>query len=234
MKKFIFMLTAFMCVCTSCGDKSNNSRDDSESREPATFVTEQITQVPEVISEKDKGYSEIISRYKECMENDNVGNMMQLSYPDKYFEVFSFMAELSGMTVGEIMGTMQTYAENTIRIKEIISDEPLEDTEGLLNELVGIYGDYQIISDYIDEQGGMDKVDSEKFNEFLDSAEYDSENISLYFEPEDAHVLKCSMESSVKSAEDGTETVIDTYEQEFIVYYIDGEGWKMDTYFTEE
>lgn len=233
MKKFVIMITAVMCVCASCGQK-NNSGNDSEPVQENTFVTEEITEVPEVISDKDKGYDEIISLYRNYMEKDNLGNMMQLSYPDKYFEVFGFMAEMSGMTVGEIMGTMQSYASNTIRITEIISDEPLDDVDGFMNLLVENYGEYQIISNYIEEQGGTEKVDKEKFNEFMDNAEYDVDNISLYFEPEDVHILKCNMESSFKSGEEDSNLQIDTYEEEFVVYYIDGEGWKMDIYSTTE
>lgn len=229
MKKFAIMLTAVMCICVSCGEK-NNSESTSEPVQDTTIVTEVITDVPEKISERDGGYDEVINSYKKCMEINNVGNMMKLSYPDRYFEIFSFMAEISGMTVEEVMGTIQSYADNTIRMNEIISDETVDNPEDIMDILIENYGDYQIISDYIDEQGGMEKVDTEKFNEFMDSAEYDSENIKLYFKPENIHRIKCEMESFTK----GEESEAENYEQEFIVYYIDGEGWKIDTYLTEE
>lgn len=229
MKKFAIMLTAVMCICVSCGEK-NNSESNSEPVQDTTIVTEVITDVPEKISEKEGGYDEVINSYKKCMEINNVGNMMKLSYPDRYFEIFSFMAEISGMTVEEVMGTIQSYADNTIRMNEIISDETVDNPEDIMDILIENYGDYQIISDYIDEQGGMEKVDMEKFNEFMDSAEYDSENIKLYFKPENIHRIKCEMESFNK----GEESEAESYEQEFIVYYIDGEGWKIDTYLTEE
>jgi len=229
MKKFAIILTAVMCICASC-EKKSSSESDSEPVQDTTIVTEVITEVPEEISDKEKGYDEVIDSYKKCMEKNNTGNMMKLSYPNKYFEVFSFMAEISGMTVEEVMGTIQSYTGNTIRIAEIISDETVENPDDIMDILIENYGDYQIISDFIDEQGGMDKVDKEKLNEFMDSAEYDSENITLYFKPENVHRLNCKMESFIKGAESEAET----YEQEFIVYYIDGEGWKIDTYLTED
>lgn len=228
MKKFAIILTAVMCICVSCGEK-NNSESDSEDIQAPTVVTEIITDVPEKIADRTDGYDEVIKSYRKCMENNSIGNMMKLSYPDKYFEIFSFMAEISDMTIEEVMGTLQSYSANTIRINEIISDEVVENPDDITDILIQNYGDYQIISDYIDEQGGMEKVDTEKFNEFMDNAEYNTENITLYFKPENVHRLKCKMESYIKD----TETEPETYEQDYIIYYIDGEGWKMDTYLTE-
>lgn len=225
MKKFTLILTALMCICVSCGDKKDSG--DGEDAQTPTIVTEIITEVPSAVSDRSDGYEEIINTYRECMENNNLGNMMQLSYPDRYFEIFSFMTELSGMTVGELMGTMQSYNVNTIQMKEIISDEIMEDTQPLDDMLMELYGDYQAISDYIDEQGGTDKVDTEEFNDFMDNAEFDTEDINLYFKPEEVHIINCSM---VSTTETGDEPLIDEYEQEFVVYYIDGEGWKMDVY----
>ncbi|MDE6781316.1 MAG: hypothetical protein K2J40_07655 [Ruminococcus sp.] len=230
MKKFISVLAAVMCVCVSCGDKNNSGNDSESDLQKETPAIEIITEVPEEISDRDRGYNEIISSYRKCMEESKLGNMMQLAYPDKYFEVFSFMAEISGMTVGEVMGAVSSSNANTIVITDIISDEPMEDYEALMDMLVDIYGEYQAISDYIEEQGGTEKVDKEKFNEFIDNAEYDSENITLYFSPQDVHLLKCNMESTVESLNGEGEPEITAYEQEFIVYYIDGEGWKMDIY----
>lgn len=225
MKKFTLIFTAVMCLCVSCGDKKNSG--DGDAVQENTLVTEIITQVPEAVSDRKDGYDEVINAYRDAMDNNNLGNMMQLSYPDKYFDIFSFMTELSGLTVGELMGTMQSYNANTICIKDIISDEIMTDTKPLEDMLTEIYGDYQAISDYIDEQGGTDKVDNEKFNDFMDNAEFDKDNITLYFKPADVHILKCSMESTTETND---KPIIDEYEQEFVVYYIDGEGWKMDTY----
>lgn len=229
MKKFIFMFTIVMCICVSCGNKSNSDKSSENISETASS-TELNSEVPEKVSGNDKEYDEVISNYREYMENNKLVNMMQLSYPDRYFEIFSFMAEMSGTTVDDVMGNIQDATSNTIRITEILSDEPFEDSEMLMNMLVDIYGEYQVISNYIDEQGGTQNVVEENFNEFIDTAEYDSENISLYFEPENARLIKCNMESSVAPPDEDGEPEVNAYEQDFIVYYIDGEGWKMDTY----
>lgn len=226
MKKFTLIFTAVMCLCVSCGDKKESG--NSEEVQPPTIVTEIITEVPSAVSDRTAGYDEIIKSYKECMENNNLGNMMKLSYPDEYFDIFSFMTELSGLTVGELMGTMQSQNINTISIKDIISDEKMTDIKPLDDMLMEIYGEYQAIIEYIDEQGGRDNLDNEKFNDFLDNAEYDKDNINLYFKPEDVHIITCSMISTIETND---KPIIDEYEQEFVVYYIDGEGWKMDTYF---
>lgn len=225
MKKFTLIFTAVMCLCVACGDK--NESGNNEEVQPATLVTEIITEVPSAVSDRTSGYDEIIKLYRECMENNSLGNMMQLSYPDRYFDVFSFMTESNGITVGELMGTMQSQNINTIAIKDIISDEKMTDTQPLDDMLMEIYGEYQAISEYIDEQGGTEKVDNEKLNDFLDNADYDKDNINLYFKPEDAHILTCNMISTIETDD---EPIVDEYEQEFVVFYIDGEGWKMDTY----
>ena len=159
-----------------------------------------------------------------------IGNMMKLSYPEKYFDVFSFMAEASGMTVGDVMGIIQGSTANSLSITKIISDEVLEDYDTLKKKLVEVYGDYQAISDYIDQNGGKDKIDF--LVEYCEYgvADYDSENISLYFEPENAHIIRCNMASSMQTEDNGVTPQVLEYEQEFIIYYIEGEGWKMDTY----
>ena len=223
MKKFL-IFTAIMFICVSCEDSNSENNDTIQEN---TYVTEIITEVPEIVSDRKDGYEEVINIYRECMENNNLGNMMQISYPDKYFEIFSFMAELSGITVGELMGNIKSNNMNTIIIKDIISDEIVTDTEPLCDMLKEIYGEYEAIGDYIDEQGGTDKVDNEKFNDFMDNAEFDKDNINLYFEPQEVHIIKCNMKSTIETA---SQPIIDEYEQEFVVYYIDGEGWKMDTY----
>lgn len=237
MKKIVIMIISVMFACISCGDKNsseNNSVTVSESvaetTEETTIVTELITEVPESVSDRDSGYDEIISLYTDCMKNNKLGNMMKLSYPDRYFDIFSFMAEMSGVTVGEVMGNMQNNMDNTIRITGIVSDEPFEDMDIITDVLIDNYGEFQVISNYIDEQGGKENIDEEKFNEFMDNAEYDSENITLYFSPEDVHIIKCNMESSVKPHDEDIEPEVTEYEQEFLVYYIGGEGWKMNTY----
>ncbi|MDE5771867.1 MAG: hypothetical protein K2I06_09625 [Ruminococcus sp.] len=250
MKKIIAMLTftAVLCSFASCGQDSadevsdessvisvseteENSEeekeeetDDSETDEvdgEEISETENETEDTGESSEKtsaDGSYVEAIETLLECMNNNDVEGMISLVFPERYRSVIELMADMEGISLDEMVGDMDDISQESVRFVEIVSDEPMtDDYMEMLNEM---YGGFQAISDYI-EQNGKDNIDYDKLEEAIYSID-DVSDIKPYFEITDGHIVNCMFETEDENGEK------DTYEQELIMYYIDGEGWKTD------
>ncbi|MBO5103476.1 MAG: hypothetical protein J6B74_00215 [Ruminococcus sp.] len=252
MKKFIALLTftAVLCSFASCGndvadevsEESSVSSFSEEITEEVTTeeVTEETTEetvesetdeiTEEEISETentdepsenlsaDGSYEEAIEKLLECMNNKDVEGMIKLTIPDRYYNVFELMAEMNGVSLDEYTNEMYDTSNESIRLVEIISEEPLDEyyTEAI-NEM---YGGLQVISDYI-EENGSENIDYEELEKYMSDIG-DISEIKPYFEIGDGYIVNCKFESENENGEK------DTYEQELIMYYIDGEGWKTD------
>lgn len=143
---------------------------------------------------------------------------MKLSFPDKYCDTIMLIAEPEGASLDNLTSGFDEDTPKTIRVAEVISDEPAEDDYmEMLNEM---YGDFQIISDYI-EQNNKENIDFEKLDEFLSNVSNTSD-VKLYFNISSIRNVICLLEFEDENGEKNT------YEQDFIMYYIDGEGWKTD------
>lgn len=249
MKKFtaILVMTAMLCSFVSCGpetadeipeessvisiaeeettteetteseteEETSDESSESETEEPEQ---EETTEPSEKLS-ADGSYEEAIEMLLECMNNRDFEGMMSLSFPDKYHDVMLVMAEMSGASLDDLMGEFEGESqEDIIRLVEIISAEPMPEED--MEMIYEMYGMFQPISDYI-EQTGKDNIDYEKFEEVMSAIDESSE-LKPYFEVKDGLTVNCMFESEY---EDGEKY---TYEQELIMYYIDGEGWKTD------
>ncbi|MDE6092017.1 MAG: hypothetical protein K2G14_02865, partial [Ruminococcus sp.] len=166
----------------------------------------------------DGSYEEAIERLLECMNNNDVEGMIGLVFPEKYRSVIELMADMEGISLDEMVGDMENISKESVHLVEIVSDEPMtDDYMEMLNEM---YGGFQAISDYI-EQNGKDNIDYDKLEEAIYSID-DVSDIKPYFEITDGHIVNCMFEVEDENGEK------ESYEQELIMYYIDGEGWKTD------
>ncbi|MDE6665137.1 MAG: hypothetical protein K2K14_02960 [Ruminococcus sp.] len=250
MKKIIAMLTftAVLCSFASCGHDSadevteessvssvaEETEDSAEEKEEAAdSETEEVdgedtngeeiseTEDTNKSSEKlsaDGSYEEAIERLLECMNNNDVEGMIGLVFPEKYRSVIELMADMEGISLDEMVGDMENISKESVHLVEIVSDEPMtDDYMEMLNEM---YGGFQAISDYI-EQNGKDNIDYDKLEEAIYSID-DVSDIKPYFEITDGHIVNCMFEVEDENGEK------ESYEQELIMYYIDGEGWKTD------
>lgn len=244
MKKFIAVLafTAVLCSFASCG---NDVADEIPEESSVTSVAEEVTEeetteevteseTNEVAEEEsdetedtdesseklsaDGSYEEAIEMLLECMNNKDAEGMISLVFPDRYHNVFEIIAEMNGVSIDEVADDMYDMSDESLRLVEIISDEPItDDYMALINEM---YSGVQAISDYI-EQNGSENIDYDEFAEAMSGID-DMSDLKSYFEISDGRIVNCMFESENENGEK------DTYEQELIMYYIDGEGWKTD------
>ncbi|MDE7138714.1 MAG: hypothetical protein K2O29_09725 [Ruminococcus sp.] len=244
MKKIIAVLafTAVLCSFASCG---NDVAEEISEESSVTSVSEEVTEeetteevteseTDEVTEEETDGkesenitesaeklsaegsYEEAIEMLVECINNKDAEGMISLVFPDRYYNVIEIIAEMNGVSLDEVADDMYDTSNESLRLAEIISDEPItDDYMVLINEM---YGGFQAISDYI-EKNGSENIDYDEFAEAIDMSD-----LKPYFEISDGHLVNCIFESENKNGEK------DTYEQELIMYYIDGEGWKTDLF----
>ncbi|MDE6780075.1 MAG: hypothetical protein K2J40_01265 [Ruminococcus sp.] len=247
MKKFtaILVMTAMLCSLTACGkDTADEVTDESSvtsiaevSEETTEETTEEVTETDEVSEEETESsetepetenkpsetvsangtYEEAIEMYIDCINNRDVEGMMKLTFPDKYVDVMKIFAEMSGNSLEDITDEFQEYGGNT-RLVEIVSAEPMSSED--LEILTEMYGSFEVIRQYV-EQNGKDNIDEEKLEEFI----YESDTEELpkpYFEAADGQIVNFIIESEDENGDK------ETSEMEFMMYYIDGEGWKTD------
>ncbi len=253
MKKFtaILVMTAMLCSLTACGHDTADEVTDESSVTSVTEVsensteetTEEITETDEVTGEDTDGEeisetetdpeienepsekisadgtcAEAIEMFLDCTNNHDVEGMMKLTFPDKYIDAINFVMELSGASMEEIMNDMAEPSSETVRLSEIISEETLDDDD--IEMFHEYYGEIQLISNYIDETG-KENIDPEKFDEWADTV--DTESLpEPYFNVNDGRIVNCMLEYEDEDGDKYTE------EQAFIMFYIDGEGWKTD------
>ena len=240
MKKFIAVLafTAVLCSFASCG---NDIADEISEESSVTSISEEVTEeetteevteseTDEVTEEETEetedttesaeklsaegSYEEAIEMLLECINNKDAEGMISLVFPDRYYNVIEIIAEMNGVSLDEVADDMYDTSNESLRLAEIISDEPItDDYMVLINEM---YGGFQAISDYI-EKNGSENIDYDEFAEAIDMSD-----LKPYFEISDGYLVNCMFESENENGEK------DTYEQELIMYYIDGEGWKTD------
>ncbi|MCM1505712.1 MAG: hypothetical protein NC177_01050 [Ruminococcus flavefaciens] len=248
MKKIIAMLafTAVLCSCVSCGqdtadEVSEESSVTSVSEISEEETTEEITEsettteeVTEEVAEEetseednaetseemsgDVSCEEAIEMLLECINNKDSEGMMKLTFPDKYCDVLKLIAEIEGVSLDSLTGEYTGETQETVRLVRIVSDEPADDE--YMEMFDEMYGGFQVISDYID-QNGTDNIDYESLDELLMDYD-DTSDIKPYFNVTAVRTVICEIEVEDENGEK------ETYEQEFLMYYIDGEGWKND------
>lgn len=225
MKKFISLMvfTAMVCAFTAC---RNDVADEIESsvtsvseisEESTEEISETETESENEQSENAQDYKEALETFLECTNNHDIENMLKLAYPDKYIDAMNFMGEYSGYSIEEVMN-YEDDGEETVRLAEIISEESASDED--IETFHEYYGQFQLIRDYLDENG-TDSSDMDTWLEWLDNL--NMEDIpEPYFNTDDIRMVNCLLEYTDLDGDSYTE------EQEFIIYYVDGEGWKID------
>lgn len=253
MKKFlsIIVVTAMVCAFTAC---ENNTADEIESsvtsvaevsEETTEEITEEITteeetteeitteETTEKITEEEtteeitetesenvtpenaSEYREVLETFLEYTNSNDIENIMKITFPDKYIDVMKTVAENSDDTIEDTIGYINNSNE-TIRLVEIISDETASNDD--IEFFHKYYGLFQMISDYLDENG------TDNFNKWIYSLNVrDMEYFAdTYFHIDDIRIIECMVEYTNSDGYSYTE------ERPFILYHIDGEGWKVE------
>lgn len=242
MKKIIalFAFATVLCSFASCGqdpadevsEESSATSVEEVSEEETTEETTESETEEEISETKDEtestvessenlsadgSYEDAINMLIDCMNNKDVEGLLKISFPDKYIDTIKLFAELDGASLDELTTGFEESGES-LRLVEIVSAEPMLSED--MDMLTEMYGSFEIINQYI-EQNGRDNIDEEKLEEFI--SESDMENMpEPYFKVSDGQIVNCMIEYKDENGE------TETSKSEFMMYYIDGEGWKTD------
>lgn len=254
MKKFIAVLTftAVLCSFVSCGndfadevsEESSVSSVSEETTEETTekttteemateeatteeisteeVTTEEVAEEETTVETTDENaeYQEVLDNFFECSVNKDIDGILKVSYPDKYCDTIKLLYEkeiLEPPCFRFLDEPADTF--NNFRLFSIDSAEPLaQDYISLFDDN---YGQFQTIGEYI-EQNGAENTDELK--NIVSEAQYQS---NIYFHVENAVKLTCTLsrEPTDNRPSEDYEPLIDW---DFVLYYIDGEGWKID------
>lgn len=162
----------------------------------------------------DGTYEEAIEMLLDFANNHDVEGMLKLSFPDKYIDVMKVFAEISGGSFEDIAAEVKE-SDETMHLVEIVSAEPMDSED--LEMITEMYGMFEVIRQYAEQND----IDIEKLEELLSESDME-EMPEPYFEATDGQIVDCILESE---DENGNK---ETSEAELIMYYIDGEGWKID------
>ncbi|MDE6849448.1 MAG: hypothetical protein K2J44_08925, partial [Ruminococcus sp.] len=228
----VLAFTAVLCSFASCGndvaDKTTEessvtsiSEEVTEEETTEEMVTEEVTTEEETTVEttdENAEYQEIIENFFECSANNDIDGIIKVSYPDKYFDTIKLLYET------EIIDPLCFQFLDTISFKNF-NLYSIDSTEPLAQDYISLfddnYGQFQTIGEYI-EQNGTENVDEIK----KITGELQLNN--AYFHVENAVKLTCML--SREPVDDSwDESEYESFiDWEFILYYIDGEGWKID------
>lgn len=254
MKKFIAVLTftAVLCSFVSCGndfadevsEESSVSSVSEETTEETTekttteemateeatteeisteeVTTEEVAEEETTVETTDENaeYQEVLDNFFECSVNKDIDGILKVSYPDKYCDTVKLLyeKEIIEPPCFEFLDDTTAPFKN-FKLFSIDSTEPLaQDYISLFDDN---YGQFQTIGEYI-EQNGAENTDELTY--FVSEAHNQP---NTYFHVENTVKLDCmlSREPTDNCPWEDYEPLIDW---EFILYYIDGEGWKID------
>lgn len=248
MKKFtaLLVVTAMLCMSVSCGNDTADeiessvtsvSEDSAEEtteeitepetlkveEEPTEETTEEITEpeteeISKTSVEGAEEYAEVIEKYLEC-QNNNSDTIIELCFPDKYCDTIRVLYNADLFSLYGVIGFINSVDVGLISIDSV---EPV--SEEYIPYFNVYYGNFQIVYEYI-EENGTENPDIDKLSEIISTPI--TETPDTYFNIEKAVIVDTTIS---REFNDGTEDpeyekIVD---QKFSLYYIDGEGWKID------
>ena len=233
MKKFtaIIIMTAMLCSFTACGndvadeiessvtsvaEETTEETTESETAEETTkSETEEISKTSVEGTEE---YQEVIEKFLECQNNDS-DDIIDLLFPDKYCDTIKVLYKTDHFSLYGILGLTAPIDLGLISIDSV---EPI--AEEYMPHFNLYYSSYQPLYEYI-EENGTENPDIDKLSEIMSTPI--TEQPDIYFNIEKAVTVNCTISREFNNGEDDPdfEKII---EQEYALYYIDGEGWKVD------
>ncbi|MCR4796301.1 MAG: hypothetical protein K5898_14245 [Ruminococcus sp.] len=225
----IIALTTVLCTLTGCGkDAADDVKDTSVE---TTAAQENTTEENESGESVEAGsYEETVEEFfKAYIANDREKTFL-MQYPDGFEDFIKVLLRTfdGDMTEEEIIDSFQSdiyndYDEDKkISFKGIVDSEPLSDEE--MDEMKEGYATLKWIVDYIDQNGGPDKVDPNVFNE--ESKKQDFDDLADSVKLDEAYNLKFEIQND----ETG-----ETSEGSMIVFRVEGEkNWLITEFNIEE
>lgn len=235
----IIALTTVFCTFTGCGsteDEKAGGNDASvettaENVENETAVSEKEDAKDDEKSDKkddknsDEGYETVIKEFVDAINAGDFEKVYDLQMPEGGRDVLKLTLMAQAKEMGKedqdidamLEEKMKGLSDNLPKMKlnKIVSAEDLSDDN--IESIKGICAGYKVVVDYINEKGGIDKVNIEEMQkEFED---LDPEDFIDQINIKDAKMVTIEVET------EGNE---EPSEEEFYVYNIEGQGWRID------
>ncbi|MCM1505607.1 MAG: hypothetical protein NC177_00505 [Ruminococcus flavefaciens] len=250
MKKFtaILVMTAMLCSLVSCGQDTADEIESSVTsvaeesteeiteeitesetaeveEEPTEETTEEITEPEtEEISKASvvgtEEYAEVIEKLLEYQNNYSY-DVIDLLFPDKYCDTIKVLHKADLFSLYGTLGSGTVPVD--LGLMSIDSVEPV--AEEYMPYFNLYYGCYQPLYEYI-EENGTENPDIDKLSELMSTPL--TEEPDTYFNIEKAVIVSTTISREFNNGEDDPD-YLKVVEQEYVLYYIDGEGWKVDT-----
>lgn len=248
----ILVMTTMLCALVSCGndtadDVENESSvtssaevSEDSTEETTEEITEEITEesteeITQEITEPEttellktsvegtEEYAEVIENFFEFARNNDIDNMIKLSYPERYYDTIETLIEkgiYDDYNITHWAGSID-FGLISIDSVETIPEEYIPHFN------FNYYETLQLVYEYI-EKNGTENLNSEEFYENISNAEIISQE--SYFNIEKAVSVNCTISREFNDGSEYDPDFEKTIDYEFDFYYIDGEGWKMDFY----
>lgn len=209
------LINGALCSCTKSGtDKKTGSEITDSGSGESENGNNSDTSTPDYDVLKDT-----INKFYEARFSDSSDQIKHMIFPDKLSGSNNNILELLG--INSVLDEALSYADYEYSIKDITSVVPID--QFLLDSMASKYDAFAATADFIKENNIESVDDLEK----LDDEQ--REKLSEYFngdlEETFSDPLKCSEGYTVNFtfSQDGTDG-----EDTIDLYYIDGEGWKVD------
>jgi len=235
----IIALTTVFCTFTGCGSTEDEKADGNdtsvettaENVENETAVSEKEDAKDDEKSDKkddknsDEGYETVIKEFIDAINAGDYEKVFDLQMPEGGRDILRLTLMAQAKKMGKEDQDIDAMLEEQMKglsgnlpkmkLNKIVSAEDLSDDN--IESIKGICAGYKVVIDYINEKGGIDKVNIEEMQkEFED---LDPEDFVDQINIKDAKMVTIEVET------EGNE---EPSEEEFYVYNIEGQGWRID------
>lgn len=155
-----------------------------------------------------------VENYLECINNNDIYGIIKASYPDRYADAIKKMSDNSDIELDDIIGNM--YKEKNMHLSGANSYEEM--SSDYILQFSRILGAFEPMSSYI-EKNGADNIDDADFLTVIKSICDITDG--AYFEITKAVKINCNISSDNNEIQ----------KRDMVLYYVDGEGWKIDIVF---
>lgn len=192
-------------------DDTSNSEDSSADSDD-TLSSESTSDT----SEEYSGYEDALRAYFDASNENDYEKMLRITYPDKAVDWMLKFSQLNGNVLEEELGGNKT---NYV-ITDIVKESQLKDDE--LDQLMLSYDQIAGLIDKLEEYGGdvealTDEQREELYYTFMAQTAAEEDSIEHRYKATEGYDV------TVYYTKDG-----EPDEDYFYVYYLDGEGWKVN------
>lgn len=196
------------------GDSSEDASVTEDSSEDSADTSSESSESS--AAEPSEDYEEALKKYFEAVNNSDYENLVRMMYPTKVVDSLIAMSSAEGTDLFSQIGAPKGkyVITNITKEGEMTSDE--------LDTLMQTLDQLAVFADKIEEYGGDVNSLTDEQREELFKAVYTDDASAA--DGKHKYTVTKGYDVTVSYTRDGEED-----EDSFYIYYIDGEGWKMES-----